>query len=188
MDKVIEFLNIKNLSQIKYELLEFANNIKNNIAITSDIMVKQQDKNRYGIWGDISEILPNLHSYLAENFNIMPDRYTYYFTPPEQKIRPHIDISPQFGDWIGVNIPVANTENSVTTFYEWDENNMDGRWPIDESKLVIKEAHTMDKPFIINAGVLHGVENLDSQNERIMFLIRWHPRHKFKDIKNENTA
>ena len=183
MDKVIEFLNIENFKKIQKELLEFANNIKEDMPITTNIMVKKQDKNRYGIWGNIAEVSPNLSVYLDKNFKIKPDRYTYYFTPPKQKIRPHIDISSQFGDWIGVNIPVANTENSVTTFYEWNEDNMEGRWPIDETKLVIKESYTMDKPFIINAGILHGVENLDNENERIMFLIRWHPRHRFEDIK-----
>ena len=183
--KNLEILEIEDLDLIQNQCFSYISKVKQ-----GNLDHRSGDNSRHSIRGDGKEISPILHKYLKENFKIMPNRFTFYVNIPESKIPPHIDGGGiqhlQDLSWYGLNIPIKNTENSVTSFYDVEPSNMQGRWPIDKSKKKLIESHTIVKPVIINTGVLHGVEHFDKDKTRYMLLIRWHPKYNFfKEVMND---
>lgn len=186
--KNIHNIHIPNLNVIKKECFDYINQIKQ-----GNLDHRSGGNLRHSTDSDSREISTALYDYLKNNFNILPQRFTFYVTPPGLHIPPHIDgggiKNLQDLSWYGLNIPIANTEKSETIFYKVDAENMDGRWPIDKTKIEVVESYTITKPVIINTSVLHSVENHNTEDTRIMLLIRWHPRFNFfkEVIKDENT-
>lgn len=174
VDEFITNVHIPNFSQIQTELKEYV----------SKLGVLNLG-HKHAVWSNGEDISMSLYKYLKENYKILPNRFTFLITDPDSKVPAHIDGGginhSQNLNWVGLNIPVQYTENSITKFYTVDEDNMNGRWPIDLNKIREIASFTFTQPYLINTGILHSVENLDKENKRIMLLIRWHPKYDFDE-------
>lgn len=111
--------------------------------------------------------------------------YRFYITEPFGHLGAHIDGGKILKVPFGMNIPVANCENTSHIFYDCDEDNIQtelkegylgGCVPKDRS--LIKEISRLEitKPYFTRNDVLHSVEN-NNPTYRVMFTIRWalHP-------------
>jgi len=126
------------------------------------------------------EHCPLFMSWLAPRLKLPVRLYRYYVTPPRSSLAIHIDGTEPTVPF-ALNIPVLGTENTLHSFYEADEDNMEyktgegylaARQPKDRSKLKLVSQLEITRPYITNNSVFHGVTN-DTDHHRIMFTVRW---------------
>jgi len=109
-----------------------------------------------------------------------------FFTPPNGELLPHVD--PSFSP-IGLNIPIANTDNTSFTYYETDQSNLVktekignnglGHAPVPKDLNLIKEIESVEllQPCLVRTDILHGVKS-NNNNTRIILSIRWMSKSK----------
>ncbi len=102
---------------------------------------------------------------LRQKYPILSGTYNLYeMVIP---LRPHIDIDRQ----AALNIPIRNSETTVTTFYNNadTEGNYDLPKVLDSfnlSDLTPVYCYRLNSPIIINTKIPHGVRNVSSVNKR----------------------
>lgn len=111
--------------------------------------------------------------------------YRFYITEPFGHLGAHIDGSKQLKVPFGMNIPVANCENTYHIFYHCDEDNikneyksgyLNGCVPKDQTLITENSRLEIVKPYFTRNDVMHSVVNNNS-TYRVMFTVRWllHP-------------
>lgn len=104
----------------------------------------------------------------------------YYVTPPYKELGMHIDGSIPTVPF-SMNIPLKGTKNTLHTYYETSADNLiyetpkgylGGTHPLDYKKCKKIIDLEIDRPYILNNEVLHGVKN-NSNEHRVMFTVRW---------------
>lgn len=111
--------------------------------------------------------------------------YRFYITEPFGHLGAHIDGSKQLRVPFGMNIPVANCNNTYHIFYNCDEDNikneyksgyLNGCVPKDRELITETARLEITKPYFTRNDVMHSVVN-NNPTYRVMFTVRWllHP-------------
>lgn len=111
--------------------------------------------------------------------------YRFYITEPYGHLGAHIDGIKKLKVPFGLNIPVANCENTFHVFYDCEEDNFEtefkegylgGCTPKDHSLLNEISRLEITRPYFTRNDIMHAVEN-NNPTYRIMFTVRWqlHP-------------
>lgn len=171
MKKLYQKVEIDNLYQIQRELIDLVD-ITHGMTKTHAFSVENHI---------IEKFCPIFVSWLAPRLKSPVRLFRFYVTEPWGQLLPHIDGSKELKYPFGLNIPVANCDNTWHIFYECDEDKIKnievdgyllGCVPVDEACLIEKTRILLNEPHFVRNDVMHSVINF-TDHYRIMLTVRW---------------